>query len=397
MFLKVGGKIITQGEKFMEKSFNYLEFTVNGDRFPLDGSGRGGPRFVLVFSRTTSIEINWDDGNVQTYEGDSISFSEASPYLYQDSNTEDRTIRITFEEPDSLLGINSLRTFLGRVFPVNITKFLSITNISLNQGSGIEVFPESLASLINLKNLVLSEASLTQLPLSVLNLGLESLAVNRSIDLSLPNSNFERINLLQNTLLVLSIGGTNISTFPSTFLELSNLEVLSIADIPYSGSIPSQVFGLEKLKLLTWDITDGKHLNDLQGLQFMENLESLDINCRFFGDETVFDPVIPDIQNLKKINEIIITGGTRCPLNVQSKMDEFVNSIYSNVNSYASKTLGNTAFRQMTIITNSSTPSGLYQEPSGFVLGSDNGNPQTPLEKIWIMVNQYEHTWNYSQ
>jgi len=397
MFLKVGGKIITQGEKFMDKSFNYLEFTVNGDRFPLDGSGRGNPSFSLVFSRTTSIEINWDDGNVQTYEGDTIRFSESSPYLYQDSNTEDRTIRITFEEPNSLLEIKSIRTFLGRVFPVNITKFLSITDISLNQGSGIEVFPENLASLSNLKDLVLTEASLTQLPLSVLNLGLERLVVDRSIDLSLPNSNFERINLLQNTLLFLSIADTNISTFPSTLLELSNLELLLIANIPYSGSIPSQVFGLEKLKLLIWDITEGKYLNDLQGLQFMENLETLDINCRFFIDETVFDPVIPDIQNLKKINEIRITGGTRCPLNIQSKMDEFVNSIYSNVNSYASKTLGNTAFRQMTIITNSSTPSGLYQEPLGFVLGSDNGNPQTPLEKIWIMVNQYEHTWNYSQ
>ena len=39
-------------------------------------------------------------------------------------------------------------------------------------------------------------------------------------------------------------------------------------------------------------------------------------------------------------------------------------------------------------------PSGTYQAPSGFVKGVNNGNPTTPMEKIYVMQNNYAHSWN---
>lgn len=84
----------------------------------------------------------------------------------------------------------------------------------------------------------------------------------------------------------------------------------------------------------------------------------------------------------------------------QQSMDDFVDSVYSFVIANASITQGNTSFRQMNIITygsarplNSWRPTGTLQEPAGYVQGSSNGTPATPMEKIYVLTNQYEHSW----
>jgi hypothetical protein len=85
----------------------------------------------------------------------------------------------------------------------------------------------------------------------------------------------------------------------------------------------------------------------------------------------------------------------------QEKADNFVNSVYSMVTANASMVTGNTAFRHMTLelwgsgstTADSFRPSGTYQQPSGYVQGSQNGTADTPLKKIWVLTNQYAHTW----
>lgn len=38
-------------------------------------------------------------------------------------------------------------------------------------------------------------------------------------------------------------------------------------------------------------------------------------------------------------------------------------------------------------------PSGVYQAPEGFVKGVSNGNPTTPMEKVYVLTNNYGQTW----
>jgi hypothetical protein len=88
-------------------------------------------------------------------------------------------------------------------------------------------------------------------------------------------------------------------------------------------------------------------------------------------------------------------------LDSQEKADNFVNSVYNMVTANASMVTGNTAFRHMTFelwgsgstTADSFRPSGSYQQPSGYVQGSQNGTADTPLKKIWVLTNQYAHTW----
>lgn len=38
-------------------------------------------------------------------------------------------------------------------------------------------------------------------------------------------------------------------------------------------------------------------------------------------------------------------------------------------------------------------PSGTEQAPEGFVKGSSNGSPATPMEKIYVLKNNYAQRW----
>ena len=42
---------------------------------------------------------------------------------------------------------------------------------------------------------------------------------------------------------------------------------------------------------------------------------------------------------------------------------------------------------------NGKTPQGIYQAPDGFIQGSNNGNPATPMEKIYVMTHNYNQVW----
>lgn len=43
--------------------------------------------------------------------------------------------------------------------------------------------------------------------------------------------------------------------------------------------------------------------------------------------------------------------------------------------------------------TENQRPSGTEQAPEGFVKGSSNGSPATPMEKIYVLKNNYAQRW----
>lgn len=99
---------------------------------------------------------------------------------------------------------------------------------------------------------------------------------------------------------------------------------------------------------------------------------------------------------------LLKTLDARATFQTEVRTDEFVDNLYAFVVGNASMVVANTAFRNMIInIYGSSTaqqtlakrPTGTYQEPSGYVQGSNNGTPASQMEKIWVLVNQYGHTW----
>jgi len=67
----------------------------------------------------------------------------------------------------------------------------------------------------------------------------------------------------------------------------------------------------------------------------------------------------------------------------QAVVDATINSLYTN----RDKWNGYTALKSLNIAGTNAAPSGIYQPPPGFVLGSSDGTPTSPKESIYALVN----------
>ncbi len=91
----------------------------------------------------------------------------------------------------------------------------------------------------------------------------------------------------------------------------------------------------------------------------------------------------------------------------QDRTDTFVNTLYDYIMGWDLITMSQNAldgqrnqFYGLRVDLYSSVypsenqrPSGDDQAPEGFVLGSSNGNPTTPMEKIYVLRNNYKQNW----
>jgi hypothetical protein len=403
MFLKVGNKVITQGGKFVEKKSNTLTFNVDGDRFPkiFARSPFDGQLFKIASSSPNTVEINWGDGNVINYDfilyGGEYTFDlkRESAYIFEDGNTGFRNIVMTFKETRGIFEMNTLRCFLGETFPTNILAFTDLESIDLSQGVGVKNFPTKLSPVTKLTVFVLFSAEIDILPISLLNLPIENLRLVDAIDLDRPfnETNFDKINLLQNTLKSLSIERNNIDTFPSSFSELYKLEYLKTS-FPTGGVLPAEIYNLPNLRRFEHGRSDGETLSSLDNFKFLTTLETLDIDTK---GGRIFEPDVSEFGTLINLKNLTIEGSTQ---DLQTSIDLFINTLYSVVTNNGDIVSGSGPFREMAIVCLSdagTSPTGIFQEPTGYIQNSNNGSPATPKEKIWVIVNQYNSTVNYSE
>lgn len=95
-------------------------------------------------------------------------------------------------------------------------------------------------------------------------------------------------------------------------------------------------------------------------------------------------------------------------LRTQQRADDFVNLFYDFVTNWEQITMSQTAkdgkrnqwynftvgYLDPTGNSPNTIPSGLYVVPEGFVEGVSNGNPKTPMEKIYVLMKNYKQKWN---
>lgn len=96
-----------------------------------------------------------------------------------------------------------------------------------------------------------------------------------------------------------------------------------------------------------------------------------------------------------------------CSTHSQQRSDDFVNSFYKLVTEWDQITMTSMAndgkrnqfyglqvsMYSATFPTENQRPSGTEQAPEGFVKGSSNGSPATPMEKIYVLKNNYAQRW----
>jgi len=409
MFLKVGNKVITQGGKFVEKRFNTLTFNVDGDRFPKIFSSfpTGAQRFQISSSSPNSVEINWGDGNVINYDFILNSSGEyyfrldkESAYIFEDGNTGFRDIVMTFKETRGIFRMIIARCFLGETFPTNILAFTDLETIVLSQGVGIKNFPTKLSPLTKLTLFELFGATIGILPTSLLNLPIETLKLTNAIDLDRPfnETNFDKLTLLQNSLKKLRLKRNNLKQLPSNFSEFYLLEDLNIS-FSTVGTLDPEIYNLQSLKSLRIDGGSGGYLVGFENFDKLTKLESFVSSTTWAAENMDVD--VTNFGGLIYIKTIYVYG---IVMDSQTKVDTFINTLYNIIEAGAEKddTIGGSGpFREMIIgctrQSGTTSPTGIFQEPTGYIQNSNNGSPATPKEKIWVIVNQYNSTVNYSE
>ena len=100
--------------------------------------------------------------------------------------------------------------------------------------------------------------------------------------------------------------------------------------------------------------------------------------------------------------------GVKCSTHTQKRSDDFVDSFYKLVTEWDQITMTSVArdnkrnqFYSLNVTmysaiypTENQRPSGTEQAPEGFVKGSSNGSPATPMEKIYVLKNNYAQRWS---
>lgn len=212
-----------------------------------------------------------------------------------------------------------------------------------------------------------------------------------------PDSNWRRFSEWEN-LTIFNFNGCNIPSYDPAFNSIPAVGIDIISDrnnIPVFDEVDK--VGDDKIRVYfmargsSWeqDLVGGK-LNKIQ-----------ETYCRSY---TVPVDDLPDW--LYEVREFRKWNLSSSFISTQERADTFVNTFYDKIMSWSYITMSQTAsdgnrnqFYKLTLDLYTSAdptnkrPSGVYQAPEGFVKGVSNGNPTTPMEKVYVLTNNYGQTW----
>lgn len=218
--------------------------------------------------------------------------------------------------------------------------------------------------------------------------------------------------------------------------NLKNLENLDLSCEPNNGlGVYIKEFNeLPKLKTFRFEDGGNYHYDVSEITEINQNL------TRFYwqkGEDTLCDGTYLDNwreefagKGLQNIGAIDVSHGSCLPVDIlpeyfkemrslssiscvysfvrhNNRFDTFVDTWYDYVTSWDQITMSSTAKdgkrnqfygTYMDFYTayypHTERPSGTFQAPSGFVKGSQNGDPQSPMEKIYVLTNNYGENWH---
>lgn len=435
-----GNNIVIYGDKVIVYSTIPTPLsleTSDSDRFP---SYPSAEFLQYEFHRPTTVSADFGDGIINTYSSsieygshylqfssyDEIQLPPAvhiRQYIYPDGLTIPRVIKIIVNAPSNVKGIIYNLGQSSNTLDLNLIQFSKMQSFTVfnRQLSGYDAL--GLAAIKTMQSFSSPEDQYSGIiPLPICFASFRYFAYFSTILAShdFATSNLDKLIYMPNlTSLQLgaisdNMGGTG-KALPDNFADLK-LTTLSISDfyVPANGirmqSVPPQI---EAITTLTTLNLQAVYLTTWGNLSALTSLQSLSYNCGVPGSQdhvtgdVYFTTDIPkwigDITTLKAVS---LNGVWQFAPNPQVSIDTFVNNWYDMVTSIATIDSSNSNKRDMVIqispsngafgVDNSTPiPSGTYQQPSGYIQGSNNGSPSSPLEKIWVMVNQYTHSWAY--
>lgn len=401
--VKIGDKLVTASDPTI------IELEVQGTCFPDRLSIVSN--FLILGSGSNELQVDWNDGTpVETFVFTN-NFGSANTILHYFQNlanpakigtidqnyTERRRIKFKFKFPNRIVGIGFQNQNLYGQFPVNIGNY-NLTNVlSFAKVKFFDNFPVNFRGLStnSLRLSDITQTTITSIPEWIYNSRIKILWLNIGFNLNqIPSiSNTDK---LINTIGLedLRLSGLSSDSIPNNWKDISTLRILRVGTATFT-ELPNNISLISQLTTLVLSANDGNgtvanFTSWGNGLGLMANLNTLTyVWCSGNLLTTDLPLGIENCQKLKNIN----AGGSFISI---ARTDTHITNWYNMViaNGDIISTVNNN-FRDINFLiyfdtATSFRPTGTYQQPAGFVLGSNNGTPASVMEMIWVLVTQYK-------
>jgi|GEM_PF-2178751 hypothetical protein len=420
---KIGNKIISLNNKFPQKIVRNLPFQVSGAYFPkswddtsdddangIDTGQRGYCKFTSIGENT--LTVNYGDGNTHSEDfklidneyvigystSSELNNYEIERHFFTDNFTGLRTINFEFTNPERLSEVFFRFIRLKGLLPSNIFFFKNLDKYTIAFARTVDRLPEKFPK--NLREIYVGFSLLNKalkIPDGLFSSNVEELYFPSSLDLSDPiSSNLFRIGELKDSLKILDFTGCNIDLIPSN--SISQLNILNRLTIPNNGiSDFSEIINLTSLRIL---IISVNNISNDEWFDF-SNFKNLVLFAPLSLTESLIDQIPISFKPLKSMIDFGL-GGFNQVVNTVNKYNLFVDKLYILVfeNAYLDPSLAPEdedypeQFRDVAWGESggSAIPVGTVEAPTGFIQGSNNGNPTNQGQKIYVLVNNYGHT-----
>ena len=426
---------------------SYVTFIVNEDRFPCyDGKGADYIPDPIIsanaFNRSLRfstrkpgfVDVDWGDGTKDQYplvkvsdgsyrivfrsldieykknpddtvwwykKEDGSQYIPVPPHKYSDIRRREVTMRFS----NLIDGEFNMDGIVLHEFPItnlpDITYFAVVRSVLKNG----DIPYDRISKSVNLRNIQMGDFSHSGVwsnwPEGFLNMkNLRYFGCNSVFNFGDdPDSNWRRFSEWKN-LTEFNFNWCNIPSYDPAFNSIPAVGINIISD---RNNIP------------VFDEVD-KVGDDKTGVYFMGSGSSWEqdlvggklnkIQRAYCSSSTVPVDDLPDwLYEVREFRVWNLRDGGRF-INTQERADTFVNTFYDKMMSWDYITMSQTAsdgnrnqFYKLTldlyaaVAPTNKRPSGVYQAPDGFVKGASNGNPTTPMEKVYVLTNNYGQTW----
>lgn len=380
---------------------------------------RGKNEFRIIFR---SLDIEWnknpDSHPWWFWKEDGSEYIPVPPHYYADGSSDGKAITLRFT--CDIIEIHSSRLNIGDEFPViNMSSLVKLYIFYIGDRGINNISLDKLSRSPNIEYIGITESTgtkLTGIPIAFSRLSrLKEFNMSRVLSLSdTESSNTRDIPTWWPDLEILSISGTKVKLFPREWLSFKKLKELNVQSDGRDNSVgydPNTMISMDEVDKINPTLTTFNHegtwyaygsqtvFHDYMSGKGLDNITS--ITCF----EMYALPTAPP-SCLKEMRSLWLATFSRVHRS-QERTDEFVRNFYGFVTGWDQVTMSGTAndgkrnqFYGLHVSLYTSThpsltyrPSGVMQAPSGFVKSQSNGDPQTPMEMIYVLINNYGQRW----
>lgn len=390
----------------------------NKEQFPFVKARSGSiyGQYRLMFRRRDiSYRKNPDSHPWWFYKDDGSEYIPVPNHTYDDGMDKERVISMSFTNDVTMM--ESYRIMMVG-FPILDMPSLINIIISIPGDRTITDIPKDrIMRSVNIERITLSEFgvdTLTSIPEDWNRLTkLKGLNLSKSIDFSdTEASNIRKFPSMWPNLEILHLAGGRVRVYPREWLSFSKLRELYISPgVAMPSFDPNTCPAMDEVDRINSSLKIFSHINRWYGSvvswhpymsgKGLENIESLDASISYSNIDV---SNLPDyIYEMRSMNSFYmhfcVSTQSRCDTFISTLYDKVMGFNYLTMSSYASDGERNQFYGLYLTMYSASSPvdkrpSGVLQAPSGFIKGQSNGSPSTPMEMVYVLMNNYR--WRFS-